>query len=117
MDKEFTVESFSAFLKDLNNEDDDSTFNLSKTGDSGAIRLQLNTNPPAQKTLDECLLIGLISLSIQHQHIAFVVAALNLLLQLGAKWDSSTLFDLQETPYQHQLGPRYEGQLMSDGGA
>ena len=99
MDAEFTVESFSAYLKDLNSEDNDSTFNLSKTGDSGALRLQLNTNPPAQKTLDECLLIGLISLSIQDQHIAFVVAALNLLLQLGAKWDSSTLFDLQETPY------------------
>ena len=99
MDAEFTVESFSAFLKDLNNEDDDSTFNLSKTGDSGAIRLQLNTNPSAQKTLDECLLIGLISLPSQRQHIAHVVAALQLLLQLGAKWDSSTLFDLQETPY------------------
>ena len=30
MDAEFTVESFSAYLKDLNSEDNDSTFNLSK---------------------------------------------------------------------------------------
>ena len=99
MDAEFTVESFSAYLKDLNSEVDDRTFNLSKTGDFGAIRLQLNTNPPAQKTLDECLLIGLISLPSQNQHFAFVVAALQILLQIGAKWDNSTLLDKQRTSY------------------
>ena len=88
MDEEFTVESFSAFLDDLDSENGDST-----------LRLQLDTNPPSQKTLDECLLIGLRSLSSQHQHISQVVAALELLLQFGAKWDGSTLLGLQRTPY------------------
>ena len=88
MDAEFTVESFSAYMKDLGSENDDSTF-----------KLQLDIKPPSQKTLDQCLLIGFSSLLPQNQHIAHVVATLRVLLQLGAKWDSSTLCDNQRTPY------------------
>ena len=88
MDVEFTVESFSAYLNDLDSEGSGSTF-----------RLQLDTNLPSQKTLDECLLIGLRSLSSQHQHISHVVAALQLFLQFGAKWDGSTLLGMRRTPY------------------
>ena len=88
MDAEFTVESFSAYLKDLNSEESGNT-----------LRLQFDSNPPSPKTLDECLLIGLRSLSSQNQHISQVVAALQLLLQFGAKWDNSTLLNKQRTPY------------------
>ena len=89
MDVEFTVESFSAFLDDLDSEGSDST-----------LRLQLETNTPSQKTLDECLLIVLSSLSSSwNQHISHVVAALELLLRFGAKWDGSTLLGLRRTPY------------------
>ena len=88
MDVEFTVESFSAFLDDLDSE-----------GSNSTIRLQLVINLPSQKILDDCLLIGLHSLSSQHQHISQVVAALELLLQFGAKWDGSTLLGLRRTPY------------------
>ena len=88
VDVEFTVESFSAYLKDLSSE-----------GSGSSFRLQLDINPPSQKTLDECLLIGLRSLSSQNQHISQVRAALELLLQFGAKWDNSTLLDMRRTPY------------------
>ena len=88
MDVEFTVESFSAYLKDLSSE-----------GIGSSFRLQLDTNTPSQKILDECPLIGLRSLSSQNQHISQVVAALELLLQFGAKWDNSTLLDKKRTPY------------------
>ena len=89
MGVEFTVESFSAYLDDLDSEGSDIT-----------LRLQLDTNPPSQKTLDECLLIGLGFLSSSwNQHISHVVAALELLLQFGAKWDGSTLLCLRRTPY------------------
>ena len=98
MDAEFTVESFSAYLKDLNSKESGSTVRLSKAGDVNTLILQLDTNPPSRKTLDQCLLIGLSSLPSQSQHIAFVVAALKVILLLGAKWDSSTLFDNQRTP-------------------
>ena len=99
MDAELTIEGFSAYLKDLGSEGNGSTFNLGKACAFSGLRLQLDNNPPSQKTLDECLLIGLSSLSTHSQHIAFVVAELQLLLHFGAKWDSSTLFDLQRTPY------------------
>ena len=98
METEFTVESFSTYLKDLGSEESDSTVRLSKAGDFNTLRLQLDTTPHSQKTLDGCLLIGLRYLSSQSQHIAFVVAALKVLLHLGAKWDSSTLFDNHRTP-------------------
>ena len=88
MDAEFTVESFSAYLKDLGSKQSGNT-----------LRLQLDSNPPSPKTLDECLLIGLRSLSSQNQHILHVVAALELLLLFGAKWDRSTLLYKQRTPY------------------
>ena len=88
MDVELTVEGFSAYLNDLDSESGSSTF-----------RLQLDTNTPSQKTLDDCLLIGLRYLSSQNQHILHVVAALELLLQFGAKWDCSTLLGLRRTPY------------------
>ena len=88
MDVEFTVESFSAYLDDLDSEGSDST-----------LRLQLDTNTPSQKILEECLLIGLRSLSSQNQHISQVVGALEILLQFGAKWDNSTLLGLRRTPY------------------
>ena len=88
MDVEFTVESFSAYLKDLSSE-----------GSGSRFRQQLNINPPSKKILDECLLIGLRSLSSQNQHISQIVAALELLLQFDAKWDCSTLLDKQRTPY------------------
>ena len=100
MDAEFTVKTFSAYLKDLGSEDSGSTFNLAKACAFGAIRLQLDINPPSQETLDECLLIGLRNLARQSQHISHVVAALQLLLQFGTQWDGSTLFDMQRTPYQ-----------------
>ena len=83
-----TVESFNAYLNDLGSE-----------GNGSISRLQLGVNPPSQKTLDECLLIGLTSLSSENQHISQVVAALELLLQSGAKWDGSTLSENQRTPY------------------
>ena len=98
MDAEFTVESFRAYLQDLGSEDGGRTFCLTKASGFGAIRLHLNINPPSQETLDECLLVGLRNLGTQTQHISHVVAALQLLLQLGAKWDGSTLADMQ-TPY------------------
>ena len=88
MHVEFTVESFSTYINDLDSE-----------GSGSTLRLQLDTNPPSQEILDECLLIGLRSLSSQNQHISQVVAALQLLLQLGAKWDCSTLLGLRRTPY------------------
>ena len=88
MDVEFTAESFSAYLKDL-----------SSDGSGSRFRQQLDINPPSQKILDECLLIGLRSLSSQNQYISQVVAALELLSQFGAKWDNSTLLNKQRTPY------------------
>ena len=99
MDAEFTAKTFNTYLKDLGNDDSGSTFCMSKACAFGAIRLQLDINPPSQETLDECLLIGLRNLATQSQHISHVVAALQLLLQFGAKWNGSTLFDILITPY------------------
>ena len=99
MDADFTIVSFIAYLKDLCSEGSGSTFQLSKACTFSALKVQLDTNPPSQSTLDQCLLIGLSNLPSQSQHIAFVVAALRVLLQFDAKWDSSTLSDNQRTPY------------------
>ena len=99
MDTKFTVESFSGYLKDLNSESSGSIFNLSKACAFGALRLQLDITPPSQKILDECLRIGLSYLHSQSPHIPHVVAALRLVLYFGAKWDGSTLFENQRTPY------------------
>ena len=88
MDAEFTVESFRAYLKDLGSKENGNT-----------LRLQLDTNRPSQKTLDECLLIGFRSLSSRNQHISQKVAALKILLHVGAKWDCNTFISMRRTPY------------------
>ena len=94
MDAELTAQSFSAYLKDLG-----SNGQKSKKSAFNALRLQLYNYPSSQKTLDECLLIGLSSVSSQNQHISHVITALQFLLQMGAKWDNKTLLDMQRTPY------------------
>ena len=100
MDAEFTVDSFYAYLKDLDMEDSGSTLSLSKPC---ALKQQFEVTPPSQKTLNTCLMIGVscLSLPIYEQHIPHVVAVLKLLLQYSAKWDGSTcrFFDHQTTPY------------------
>ena len=93
MEADFTTEIFRAYLKQHGSEDNRSGITLSKAGALDELRLQLDTNPPSQKTLDECLLIGLSNLlSSWNQHSS--LAALQLLLQLGAKWDGSTSLDI-----------------------
>ena len=95
MEAHFTAEIFRAYLKQPQHgsEDNRSGFTLSKAGALDESRLQLDTNPPSQKTLDECLLIGLSSLSSSwNQHSS--LAAPQLFLQFGAKWDGSTSLDI-----------------------
>ena len=95
MEAHFTAEIFRAYLKQPQpgSEDDKSGFTLSKAGALDELRLQLDTNPPSQKSLGECLLIGLSSLSSSwNQHSS--LAALELHLQFGAKWDGSTSLDI-----------------------
>ena len=100
MDAEFTVDSFYAYLKDLDMEDSGSTLSLSKPC---ALKQQLEVIPPSHKTLDTCLMIGVscLPLSIYEQHIPHLAAVLKLLVQFGAKWDGSNcrMFDHQTTPY------------------
>ena len=93
-----TVEDISVSLKELNTGMECQCY-FYKNCVLGVLESQLESNPASQETLDECLLIGLRSIPTQSQHHVHGLAAVELLLKLGAKWDGSTLFQMDRTPY------------------
>ena len=68
-------------------------------GEYNKFKMHLDNNELQQRSLDACLTIGLRELQRQDERMPDVLAALELLLQHGAKWDGSSLLDCQRTPY------------------
>ena len=98
MSSETTVEDISVSHKELNTGMECQCY-FYKNCVLGVLESQLESNSVSQETLDECLLIGLSSIPTQSQHHIHGLAAVELLLNLGAKWDGSTLFQMDRMPY------------------
>ena len=99
MSAESTVEDISLYIKDLNNGSSEGTLSLFQDCILDALRLRLESNPASQETLDTCLQIGLRYIPTQSQQLSHGVDAVGLLVQFGAKWDGSTVFQMQRTPF------------------
>ena len=89
-----TIESCREPRKELRNGDVDTTRKLSTFM---TLTVQLQNNQVLQRSLNQCLLYGFQMM--QRKTYYFSRKALKLLLQFGAKWDRSALFEDQMTPY------------------
>ena len=64
------------------------------------LKLRLHNKPASQKTLNACFRIALKYIENPSKVNTPVVAAVGVLVEFGAKWDSDTLFQLGKTPFQ-----------------
>ena len=100
-----TIESCRTPREELTDEDMDTIRKLSTfmstvlDTDQNTLTVQLQNNQVQQSSLDQCLQHGFEKLQIETSDLLHVLFALKLLLQLGAKWDRSALFEEQMTPY------------------
>ena len=100
-----TIESCRTPREELTDEDMDTIRKLSTfmstvlDTDQNALTLQLENNQVPQSSLDQCLTHGFQMVPRETSDILHVLSALKLLLQYGAKWDRSVLFEDQMTPY------------------
>ena len=67
--------------------------------DQNTLTVQLQNNQVQQSSLDQCLQHGFEMLQSETSNLLHVLSALKSLLQFGAKWDRSALFEDQMTPY------------------
>ena len=67
--------------------------------DHKALEEHLLSNQVQQSDLDRCLYDGLQMVQRKKRQLSHVAAALTILLQSGAKWNSDDLLDKQKTPY------------------
>ena len=100
-----TIESCHTPREELTDEDMDTIKKLSTfmstvlDTDQNTLTLQLENNQVPQSSLDQCLTHGFQMVQRETSDIIHVLSALKLLLQFGAKWDRSALFENQMTPY------------------
>ena len=100
-----TIESCHTPREELTDEDMDTIKKLSTfmstvlDTDQNTLTLQLENNQVPQSSLDQCLTHGFQMVRRETSDIIHVLSALKLLLQFGAKWDRSALFENQMTPY------------------
>ena len=128
MSAEHTADSINTLLEDVTNSDSTPAFFKACVfkGEYKQFKMHLDNNELQQRTLDVCLVIGLRDLQRQDERMPYVVAALELVLQHGAKWDGSSLLDCQRTPFHvisqcpndnHELLSlmmKYSGQTLLD---
>ena len=100
-----TIESSRTLQMKLKNCDMDTIRKLSTfmssvlDTDQNTLTVQLENNQVQQSSLDQCLRHGFQMLQTEQSDILHVQSELKLLLQYGAKWDHSALFEDKMTPY------------------
>ena len=99
MSSESTVEDINTYLNEIHHGESESTRSLFRDCIVDALRLQLKRNPASQETLNVCLLTGLRYVQKPSQTHFHGLAAVEVLVEFGAKWDGCTLFLMDKTPY------------------
>ena len=100
-----TIKSNRSPREEPTDEDMDTTRKLSTfmstvlDTDQNTLTVKLQKNQVQQSALDQCLQHGFEMLQSETSDLLHVLFALKSLMQFGAKWDRSALFDHQMTPY------------------